>query len=532
MSMMRHSLLLGLRISFAAALLFAAAGACSGTGFTYCGDTLTCSEEGGDVGSSSTGTGDGGSDPICTGDPAKDPIEVGCGVFVSASLGDDANVGSRDAPVRTMAKAIALAGQSEGPRLVHACAETFAEAVIVPAGTTIWGGLDCHAGWVWIGDDAKTIFAPLSNQTALTMQGGEGMTIVADVQAQAAGATVPGGSSIAAQALPGATVEILRSRLIAGNGARGADGAPGNEHNLPAPGGTQGNPGASACSADMVAGAVEVKSECGAIDSIGGPGGIGGPSMGGTGFDGLPMPSPNPYGFGLGGAGESNGVQCFSGAMGENGADGEHGLGGQQSAYLSFTGYNGRSGENGTLGLPGQGGGGGGGSKAGLLFCGAAPQGGASGGSGGGGGCGGRAGAGGGFGGASIGLISMGATVALRDCVVTVGDGGDGGAGGRFQIGGPGGIEGQGGQGTGGSKAGCQGGIGGQGGNGGNGGGGLGGPSIGLAYVLGVPVATEGVLIQLGKPGFGGLGGNPNLTWTTGKDGVVGDDVGFPPPAG
>jgi len=44
--------------------------------------------------------------PTCVADPASGRAEDDCGVFVSASLGDDASPGTREQPVRTLALAV------------------------------------------------------------------------------------------------------------------------------------------------------------------------------------------------------------------------------------------------------------------------------------------------------------------------------------------------------------------------------------------------------------------------------------------
>lgn len=69
--------------------------------------------------------------PTC--DPAAGGINGSCaGVFVSSSLGSDDNPGTRDEPVRTLGKAMALA--QTGARRVYACAEVFPEAATSATG--------------------------------------------------------------------------------------------------------------------------------------------------------------------------------------------------------------------------------------------------------------------------------------------------------------------------------------------------------------------------------------------------------------
>jgi len=178
--------------------------------------------------------------PPCEPDPAVAPAEDRCGVFVSESLGGDESPGTRALPVRSMERAIALA--RVGPMRVYACAEVFLEPMTLPGGVELWGGLDCTKDWSYLGGDRKTVIAPVADMVPLRVEAGGGSSIVADVRAEAAEATVPSGSSIAMMVMPGARVEIFRSQLVASNGAPGADGDDGSS--VPAQAGTPGGPSA------------------------------------------------------------------------------------------------------------------------------------------------------------------------------------------------------------------------------------------------------------------------------------------------
>ncbi|MGK3989505.1 hypothetical protein WME99_41040 [Sorangium sp. So ce136] len=124
----------------------------------------------------------------CVADPRAGAVDDRCGIFVSASLGDDVAPGTRDAPVRTLAEAIERAAGGLGR--VYACAEAFGEAARVPAGVAIWGGLDCHAGWAYVGDQVRTSVAPGPDEVPLTFLPGEGRSLAADVAARARAVTV------------------------------------------------------------------------------------------------------------------------------------------------------------------------------------------------------------------------------------------------------------------------------------------------------------------------------------------------------
>ncbi|WP_437653852.1 hypothetical protein [Sorangium sp. So ce1182] len=450
-------------------------------------------------------------------------MDDACGVFVSVN-GRDEGAGTKAEPVKTLSEAIARAAEQRGA--VYACAEEFTEVAEVPAGVAVFGGLDCANGWGWIGETAKTVVAPEVEGIALKVIGGEGTARIEDMSARAADARAAGGSSIAVL-VDGATAELARCELIAGNGADGAEGEDAPSE-MPAQA-EPGNAGTNACSDldtsgapdETLPGGAQVENACdGSALSIGGEGGAGRVNNGGSGQIG------EPGGLGAAGSGEpvAGDWSCAAGGTGQggdNGPPGEEGLAASGPGTLTSSGYEGVSGGVGGPGKPGQGGGGGGGAKGGAAICAGGMQGaGASGGSGGPGGCGGLPGQGGGAGGASIALASVDGKVTLKDCVLKAGNGGKGGAGGDLQPGGLGGLGGIGGTGMGGSKAACDGGKGGQGGNGGPGGGGLGGPSLAIAY-RGETVKQQGqTTLTPGTAGAGGPGGSSNVAENAGADGV------------
>jgi len=273
-------------------------------------------------------------------------------VFVSSSLGSNDNPGTRAHPVQSIEKAIALA--QGGPMRVYACAEAFVEAVVLPSGVELWGGLDCTNDWTFIGADKKTILAPEPDEVPLRVTAGGGSSKVADVRAEAADALEASGSSMAVMIMPDAAVEILRSELVAGDGAPGAPGEDGGV--VPAQAGAPGDDGGAACSEIVVSGGSAVVTACGDLESIGGQGGDGHVASGTDGLDGQPEPEPNPFGHGLGGVGATTG-SCMSGGSGESGADGAQGAGATGAGRISISGWEGENGKDGGSGLPGQGGG-------------------------------------------------------------------------------------------------------------------------------------------------------------------------------
>ncbi|MGK3999689.1 PGRS family protein [Sorangium sp. So ce1024] len=450
---------------------------------------------------------------MCIPSESAGAVDDVCGVFVSSS-GSDGNPATKEAPVKTLRAALALAEESD-KRRVYACAETFEEVVEVTRGVTIYGGLDCTNGWGWVGEQKKTVLTAGVGEIPLVMRGGggEASVRVEDVHVQARGVgpdeqeAFAGVSSIAAVAEE-ASVELVRCVLEAGDAAAGEAGA---AYEVGAMRGAEGKPGAEACSAEIVIPGGGVNNDCGtpedeSDDSISGAGGIGQAASGGLGNPGTPEERAN------GGKGEGAEV-CTEGTVGADGGEGGPGAGATGLGEISASGYTGVAGSAGVKGGTAQGGGGGGGAKGGV---GAdkcpteASAGGASGGSGGAGGCGGAGGRGGGAGGSSIALLSLNATVSFEEVTLKTGRGGAGGKGGEGQEGGDGGAGGPGGTTPEGATAlhdACGGGAGGKGGRGGPGGGGRGGHAIGIAYKGAAP-STQGAAIELGEAGPGGAGAN------------------------
>jgi hypothetical protein len=486
--------------------------------------------------------------PRCEPDPAiGERLEDRCSVFVSVNAAaKDINPGTQQAPVQTIARAIELAKQ--GPMRIYAEAGTFQEAVVLPTGVEIWGGMTVvgpppdRTGpllWSFGGLDARTTISPGADHIPLEVDEGiSGTATVANLLLQATTPTEAGADSLAMLVKPSAKVRVLRSDIVAAHGAapggsslamlvqwgavadvadsalHAQSGAPGAEGEsgapAPAPAGFPGRPGAEACSKEIVPGGDPVQSACGPDISISGAGGTGNVDRGEGGYPGQIAPSSNEMGHGAGGEGQITAVGCTDGRDGARGIDGIHGQGASQLGSFGPTGWVGPKGGDGGHGTPGQGGGGGGGARGGRMVCGDGPQGGASGGSGGSGGCGGTAGKGGGAGGASIGLYVYKAKFSLTNVSITTGNGGTGGNGGRGQFGGVGGPGGPGGARVGGSAPGCSGGYGGAGGNGANGGGGLGGHVFGIVTIGDLQLSTTPVDFTLGMPGEGGDSGTPH----------------------
>jgi hypothetical protein len=484
---------------------------------------------GGTGGMSGTGGTDGGY--ACPEDPSDGEVREECGVWVSATHGDDTNAGTQTAPFKTIAAAIEAA--KIGTKRIYACGEEYLEAVALPAGVSLFGGFwGCSGPGRWFYEEkaARAIISGPPDVPALTLQEGVETSLLAEIVVKAPDAKEPGGSSIAVFALDDAKADVRRSRFQAGNGADGADADPDNHNALPAQDGADGHPGFDACQMNPAVGGAPTFVVCeDGSSSTGGEGGKGSDMSPTDGAPGFPQ-DPNQPGQGAGGKAE-NGLACTAGIGGAQGQKGVDGLGGFADGRLTKDGrYIGADGGDGKAGTPGQGGGGGGGALGTAMFCGLMPPGGGSGGSGGSGGCGGRGGKGGQAGGSSFGIAARGTGISLDHVDIETAKGGNGGKGGGLQPGGMGGSPGPGGMGVGGFnglKAACGGGIGGPGGNGGNGGGGRGGHSILVAEAQGANVKLGVVTKVYGKEGGGGDGGSLMMDAGRGKDGWSGGQRTF-----
>jgi hypothetical protein len=457
---------------------------------------------------SSGAGGDSGPPAQCVPTAGQDAVADTCGLFVSASKGNDTTVGAgtKSKPYKTLTAAVAAAMKTRAR--IYACAETFTESVTVTVGLGIYGGLDCQQAWIYPAA-TRTTLTTGADAVPLTLTDKAMGVELFDFKVQAADALLAGGSSIAVIA-DQVTASFTRCDLAAGNGKDGAAGttSPGT---WPVSTSTEirGNSGANACSdANKVSGALPKENALCmlAANPLGGAGGDGFPTFGTNGQ--AILANPQTAVGGTGQAASDPTMNCVTGsgqpgAPGTPGGDGTGAIGVATIGQLGISGYTGIAGKDGVDGKPGQGGGGGGGAK-GKSGCA-----GASGGGGGAGGCGGQGGAGGKAGGASIALMSLGATLALDKVTIMLGAGGAGGDGGDAQSGGPGGIGGQPGAAMGtGTFAACPGGIGGPGGDGGKGGGGRGGHAIGIAVSGGAAPDVKSVMFsQKGTPGLGGKGG-------------------------
>jgi len=150
-------------------------------------------------GAGSTGTGGASADagPSC--DPQEAP---GDGVFVSTASGDDsAGAGTRELPLRTIVKALAVAGAS-GKKTVFLDQGTYTESVSITdanAGVTLRGGFKA-SGTSWHRDcagDARTrtvIASPTSTGVLVTTSSSRAVLQTLTVLTRSPGESIPGAS--------------------------------------------------------------------------------------------------------------------------------------------------------------------------------------------------------------------------------------------------------------------------------------------------------------------------------------------------
>jgi hypothetical protein len=439
-----------------------------GTAAVACG-SFTSTEpavDGGSDGDADGTSGDASVDPCVDTPTAPSCLDEATALFVSGSASGAGGDGTREKPFATVNAA--LSAVTSEKRRIYVCEGTYAEDLALDAkhsGVSVLGGVTC----AWEPSGTKPVLG--ASATPLHIESANGLAFV-DVAVEAKNATE--GSSIAAF-VHGGSVTFKGVRLVAGKGAKGAEGvlAP---FSFPAQAALNGND-----APDENTGGAERSVACpGDAVTKGGRGG----NPGFQGDDGTPGGTPNKGAV----------ATCGAGGTGGDGAAGPAAIAGDGAATrgeLTETSWMPGPGADGPHGPPGQGGGGGYGNAG-------------AGGGGGAGGCGGAAGPGGSGGGASIALAVHESAVALSGSELHATDAGNGGKG----------AAGQAGQtqfGFGGNKTGgaCNGGNGGPGGAGGAGGGGAGGVSVGVLYSGTKPTldsATEEA-ITVGKAGSGGAGG-------------------------
>jgi hypothetical protein len=501
--------------------------------------------------------------------------EVLNGIFVSKA-GDDGNMGSLDAPLRTMQAGI-LAATNQGKRDVYVATGVYQESVSLSDGVAVYGGYNADFN---IRDLDAYQTAVIGNPPTPTNPGavnglsvGNAITVFDGFSVFGTKDSKAGGTSYAIYLKDAKPQLAVRNNVIvADNGTAGSSGSFGST-GTNGPSGSTGAPasnvGSQTCTAgNNAAGGSGGSKACSGTSTSGGNGGTRVcPSAPADVQNGGQTPEAQEAGKnganntqGAGSGGESGwdllvgfsscGVCSSSKTHASDGADGEQGsegsTGGAGNACSNGEGlvnadglWSGQSGGWGTDGLHGGGGGGGGAGggvdvKAACSWVGKTVGG--SGGGGGSGGCGGTGGGPGTSGGASFGIFAYWSTapaafptvqanVIYRGYGGAGGDGGPGGLGGSGGLGGTGGTSGQGqgsfpinfcGQGGG------YGGAGGHGGAGGGGAGGCGGASYGFYAWTANSNASTASMASNDYPASGGPGAAGKGGFSAGANGPAG----------
>ncbi|WP_394837061.1 hypothetical protein LVJ94_09145 [Pendulispora rubella] len=456
-------------------------------------------------------------DPKCEPSPRDDAsvLRDGCGVFAAPSGLNDA-AGTRDAPVKSVARAIELALAKRLPH-VYLCAAPYAESLHIDGAQAhfnvgVYGGLACPGATnAWSLAEARASLHPATGMALRIENAGAGVTIE-DIDFSAGDAAAPGESSVAGYVSDAGSVLFRRASFTAGKGRGGTDA---DAPQKPQQGSVDGIPGDQGGGAKLC--------EClpfrtssrggaaGTTERAGGENGSPGGALGG-------LPVIDDAGRNRSPCGEDGGLDGAhdggSGTSGKNGAPGKHGVDAGLGT-IAADGWQPMAGIDGTNGEMGQGGGGGRGGNC------STPQGGG----GGCGGCGGTGAQGGKGGGASIALLVKASGVRLVDVVLTANDAGNGGRGADGTAPLPGGARGLP---AGDQPCACWGGNGGNGGAGGSGGGGAGGLSVGLLYSGEPPQYEPATLkVTVGKPGSGGRPGDGAAPGRSGLAQPILDTKGF-----
>lgn len=253
----------------------------------------------------------GGATPCAPSDPPEsvcrayltaEQAEDGCGVFVSDIFGDDENTGTRDKPVRSLPRGIALARTGRGR--VFFCG-SHSGAITLPSGVDLIGSFDCLNEWKRKILSSDSVIQTSHDAVALTIEPADpGDTGAADGVSTLVNLRVVSGWEVGLFVRSGTAVEIVRSAIHGNHGFRTEPGEDAPKFPL-APDGAHGNPGVEGCSATPAVGGAPVLTSCdGGAVSIGGKGGDGGADDAGDGSDGAPAWSSDPDVYPRGAGGE------------------------------------------------------------------------------------------------------------------------------------------------------------------------------------------------------------------------------------
>ncbi|KYF51587.1 PE-PGRS family protein, partial [Sorangium cellulosum] len=284
-------------------------------------------------------------------------------VYVSAGTGDDANPGTRNAPVQTIATAIQVAQEGAVPA-VCLSGELYEEAVTVVSGISIYGGFDHNDPDFKFRRSPSVTTTVRATGTVFYARSIEQPTHIEGITIEALRSPSPGSSTYGVRLGGGlAELYVRYNQIDVEDGQKGADGTHGAAHSAgTAPAGNAGEEGCDYCEDATMGGSGGPAPTCA---EPGGRGGIGGHNKG-HGAAG----SPGSRGAAGGAGGVAAGV-CYTdsapgrnGAAGATGAQGTPGTGGASLGSIASGVYrpaNGTNGQNGANGGGGGGAGGGGG---------------------------------------------------------------------------------------------------------------------------------------------------------------------------
>ncbi len=254
----------------------------------------------------------------------SDGVVATC-VYVSVSKGDDAGDGTRLKPLKTLARAVMVAGSGTKKRPVCVSAEKYTESVELPSGVSLYGGFDqADAAFPFrrsrkhgTTDIATTIVAPTTGPLA-----GDGVLIrelredmhVANLTLEVKIPEAQDGKSVHGVRVvssSGGRLFVRNNVFLLGPGNQGVRGT--TDAAPPTTPAATGNTGAGGCSSCSSAQPGAASPSCTAPGGRGGNGGVGSDSSGAAGAPGT---------GGAAGGGGGSGSACISSSGGSAGLTG------------------------------------------------------------------------------------------------------------------------------------------------------------------------------------------------------------------
>ncbi|HSQ65851.1 MAG TPA: hypothetical protein VLM85_21665, partial [Polyangiaceae bacterium] len=303
----------------------------------------------------------------------KLPTEDACvvndaeGIFVSASMGSLAGDGTMAKPMVSLQAGITAAKSAN--KRVYACAETYAEAITLQDGVSVFGYFNCTNAWAVGTTHAKVqaTTSPAATATSVTST-----TRVESVDFVAPDFTTGSQSSIALLASGSPGLVFVNDKFHAGAGGKGADGSSGIQlvdsgtAKNGANGWNDGTCGTICLASNFLQPAGGTNVCTGETGHDGGPGGAGGyPGKFQSQFVTntylwVALDQGTTAGFPTVATSQTaqGGALGTAGSSGATGAAGSSGGAGAAIGVISASGYAPSDGTSGGAGAPGQGGGG------------------------------------------------------------------------------------------------------------------------------------------------------------------------------